>query len=240
MKQEYLDIYPTLYRNHWWWRARERVIVSLLERHLGTGGPARLLDVGCGEGLLFPVLTKFGTVEGVDPCVGEEKARSLNIHPVPFDETAPLAGSYDAILMLDFLEHLDDPCAALKAAHRFLAPGAKLFVTVPAFDLLWTSHDDLNEHERRYTRSLLEKQVCESGFKVEECSYFFHWVFFVKLLVRLKESLFPPKTPKLAGIPPANINAALRCVSIAEYGVLEKMKIRIPVGGSVLLVATRQ
>lgn len=239
MKQEYLNIYPNLYRNHWWWRSREWVVINLLERHLRTGGNARLLDVGCGEGLLFPVITKFGTVEGVDPCVDEEKARDLNIHTVLFDETASLKGGYDAILMLDFLEHVKDPFAALKAAHRFLVPGGKLFVTVPAFDLLWTSHDDINEHERRYTRSLLEKQVSGSGFKVEESSYFFHWVFFAKLLVRARESLVPPKTPKLVGIPPATINAALRCVSIAEYRVFNKINIRVPVGGSVMLVATR-
>jgi SAM-dependent methyltransferase len=240
VKEEYLDIYPHLYRAHWWWRAREHAVKNLLQRFLDSRNNYRLLDVGCGEGLLFPVLSKFGSIEGVDPFVREEVASSLNIHRIPFDNHATALGEYDAILMLDFLEHLEDPEGALQVAHKMLKPAGLLFVTVPAFQCLWTSHDKMNNHQRRYTKKLLLSQTASSGFKVAVIDYFFHWVFFAKLLVRLKELILPPKPSQLPSIPAPLINSALIALSTCEYMIGQTVYVTPPFGGSIFMVARRE
>jgi 2-polyprenyl-3-methyl-5-hydroxy-6-metoxy-1,4-benzoquinol methylase len=232
MKEEYLDIYPHLYRTHWWWRAREHAVKKLLLHLLGTRNDYRLLDVGCGEGLLFPILSEFGTVEGV--------ASQLNIHRVPFDQYESPSGKYDVILMLDFLEHLETPEAALNSACRLLKPNGLLFVTVPTFDILWTSHDDINNHQRRYTTRLLSRQAEDSGFQVVHLSYFFHWVFFAKLLVRLKEFLFRRQcNNQLPSIPHQVINSILTSLSKTEFDVTQAIHLSVPFGGSAIMVARR-
>ena len=141
--------------------------------------------------------------------------------------------------MLDFLEHLENPDEALRAAYRVLAPGGILLLTVPAFELLWTSHDDINEHQRRYTRSSLEAITSRAGFSILESSYFFHWVFLAKLLVRFKEYLLPQNHPKMATIPHPAVNRTLTWFSLAESRILRKVGIPLPLGGSIWLVATR-
>ena len=50
MKEDYLEAYPILYGNHWWWRAREALVLDLPTRHPAPQGTSRLLDIGCGEG----------------------------------------------------------------------------------------------------------------------------------------------------------------------------------------------
>lgn len=239
MNQDYLDAYPFLYHNHWWWRARELLVIDRMSRYLSPQRSAKILDVGCGEGLLFPKLQQFGTVEGVDPAISPEKAKSLNIHCYPFSEEVPLSGPFDAILMLDFLEHLEDPRSALRAAFRLLSDGGHLFVTVPAFEVLWTSHDDMNEHKRRYTRASLRDEVCSAGFKIIENRYFFYWVFFAKLCVRLKEQILGKRRSSIATVPCPLINKSLVRLSLFENWFFGQLHAKPPFGGSVLLVATK-
>ena len=66
---------------------------------------------------------------------------------IRFDPDEP----FDTILMLDVLEHVPNPEQMLGSAKRVLAPDGRIVITVPAFECLWTSHDDLNHHLRRYT-----------------------------------------------------------------------------------------
>src|SRR5258708_8564199 len=66
MDPEYARRYRDLYERHWWWRAREHLILATLRRYLPPGGWRTILDVGCGDGVLFDRLAAFGDVEGVE------------------------------------------------------------------------------------------------------------------------------------------------------------------------------
>ena len=66
MSPEYVRAYTDLYRHHWWWRARERIIVGTLQARASESGFGHILDIGCGAGLFFEKLASFGKPEGVE------------------------------------------------------------------------------------------------------------------------------------------------------------------------------
>jgi len=235
MDSSYASEYRRLHEEHWWWRSREEVVLRLL-RQLDQGrGNQRILDIGCGDGLMFDQLAEFGAVEGIEidaSIISKNNPWRDAIHVAPFDQKFRPGKTYSTILMLDVLEHLPDPAAALRHALSLLTPHGKLVITVPAFRSLWTTHDDLNHHYTRYTRRSFRK-LTEGVARIQRDRYLFHWLFLAKLLVRAKESVVPaiPQPPR---VPPRWINRLLYDVSRFEQQWLRWL--RLPLGGSYLAV----
>jgi SAM-dependent methyltransferase len=236
VEQEYALGYRELYRRHWWHRARERLIVDVLERLRPPGGWSAVLDVGCGDALFFDQLARFGHVEGVEPNASLLTADGPyrdRIHVGPFDASFRPGRRYGLILMLDVLEHLREPAEALRHALALLQPGGRVLVTVPAFRLLWTNHDVLNHHYTRYTGASLARVARAAGLRIERSRYFFHWLFPVKLGQRLFEAAWP-RPPALPRVPPGWINRVLYLASRGEQVVLGRLP--IPFGTSLLVI----
>jgi SAM-dependent methyltransferase len=239
MEANYATQYRTPYQTHWWWRAREAAILREVERLLPRGGDAAILDVGCGDGLLFDRLAPFGQVEGVeaDPLtVTPDGAWRDRIHIGMFDATFQPERRYALILMLDVLEHLPDPAGALRHASSLLTDDGVLLITVPAFRSLWTSHDDLNHHFTRYTKQSFATLAAEAGVRVGRMQYLFQWVAPAKLLVRLKERFVatPPAPPSL---PPRGVNALLAGLTRLEQATLSRLP--VPFGSSLAAICRR-
>lgn len=233
----YAAEYAAIARRHWWWRARAGAIVREVRRLREGRGPGRILDVGCGDGVHFGVLGEFGEVEGIETDASTldpaGKWRS-KIHVTPFQAPLPISGRYDLILFLDVIEHLDDPVGALALAKTLLAPRGAVLLTVPALPSLWTSHDDLNHHRRRYTRETLAAHLVEAGFAVERLRYLFQSLVAAKVAVRLIEKMRGAR-PAPPGVPPAAINAMAHGVARLELAVLEPVSRWLP-GTSLLAV----
>jgi SAM-dependent methyltransferase len=238
MDAEYAAAYTRLYREHWWWRVRERILVEKVRQSLQNhGSHARILDVGCGAGVFFDVLEQFGHVEGIesDPAVVEQSGRwRARIHAGELDETFNPGYSFDLVLLLDILEHAENPDEVLRRAADLLSPGARLIATVPAFDWLWTSHDDLNHHLKRYNASEMRALVEGANLAVIETRYLFQSLPLPKLFMRAKE-VFASSHPGLPRVPPRPVNAALQIWYRAEYVIAG----RLPFGSSVMVVAQR-
>jgi SAM-dependent methyltransferase len=239
VKEAYSDAYRSLYERHWWWRARERAIIEVLTRLRPPAGFDRALDVGCGDGLLFPVLRRFARdVEGVEPYAPLTMNTSelgRVIHRVPFDDRFAPDEKFSLVVMLDVLEHLDDDVAALRVARRLLAPRGILLITVPAFAALWTRHDDINEHRRRYDTASLARACSIAGLRVRSSRYFFHWLAPVKLLARRIEALSGGRPPRIPRVPPSLLNRALIALSRLEFAATRHAS--LPFGSSLLMVA---
>ena len=238
MEPEYGARYRELYERHWWWRARERVVLETLSRQ-GAGKVRSILDVGCGDGLLFDAalaLPGVEHIEGVEPEVallnpaGKHRAR---IHAGPLDSSFVPSHRFSAILFLDVLEHLETPEAALRRAVALLEPGGFILVTVPAFMALWTRHDELNHHVTRYNRSTLGDLAARADLTVDDSRYLFQWTAAAKVATRAVEAVVAgaPESPR---VPPAPINRALYLITRAEERLLSRLP--VPFGSSLLAV----
>jgi len=236
MKPEYARRYRELYRAHWWWRARERVLLDVIRELTPKGVRHSILDVGCGDGLFFGALAPFGDVEGVEPdlTVLGERAVDGRIHVSPFDDRFEPGRRYSLILLLDVLEHLRDPAAALRRARELLEPQGRIVITVPAFRWLWSGHDVINEHLTRYTRASLGALADSADLELRSSRYFFHWTVPVKLALGGVERIrrMPGRPP---AVPPAWLNRLLYAVSRGEERLLAPLN--LPLGTSLLAIA---
>lgn len=221
MDSDYAARYSQLYNHHWWWRARELLLVRTLREAAPSDGFGHILDVGCGDGLFFDRLRDFGEPEGLEAdasLITEAGRRRGTIHVGTLDAGFEPAHRFGLITLLDVLEHLDEPRAALTRARELLAPGGLLLLTVPAFRWLWTAHDDFNHHRTRYTRPRLRRLVEEADLVEVKSHYFFHWLVAAKLAMRAKEALLGTSGP--AAVPAAAVNRALLTLCLLEQRLL--------------------
>ena len=240
MEPEYARQYRDLYMKHWWWRAREDAVLHVLRRRVRPKVGLRILDVGCGDGLFFDRLAEFGDVEGIEPdegLVDPQGPYRARICTAPFDPHFRPAQPYSLVLMLDVLEHLDNPDQALRHAYRLLEPEGALLITVPAFQLLWTNHDVINHHRLRYRRQTLRPLLHKAGFTAAEEQYWFQWTCPVKLAVRLIEQAFR-RPPALPHIPSRWVNGALYSISRIEQRTLSQMG--VPFGSTLMVFCQKQ
>ena len=191
--------------------------------------------MGCGDGLFFPDLNTFGDVYGIeadDRIVDPQGPYFDRIHTGLFDDSYQTDRKFDWIVMLDVLEHIPKAVTALKKARGLLHPGGRMLLTIPAFNLLWTKHDDFNHHVTRYTKPLITQQASEAGFKIDNQHYLFHWTFPAKMLVRLKEKI-SSSDPKPASLPGKIPNTILKALCHFEQTTLTQL--RPPFGSSLVV-----
>jgi SAM-dependent methyltransferase len=233
---KYGEAYRQLFQEHWWWRSRTELIVDKLRQLQPAINGKPILDIGCGDALFFDRLSEFGEVEGVEPSadlVRPDNAHRDRIYVCPFDANFRPGKQYSLILMLDVLEHLDDPVGALRHALELLTPRGLVIITVPAFMSLWTNHDVLNHHLIRYTKRSFREVAKQAGFQIQDQRYVYHWTWPVKLAVRVMERIVhaTPKTPKVPG---RWVNEALFLLSRCEQKTLTRFP--VPFGSSLMIV----
>lgn len=234
----YNEAYGELYTRHWWWRAREEMVLQLLRKQFGSRSDLQILDIGCGDGLFFDSLEEFGEVEGIEAAsdlIAPQGIHRTRIHVGQFDESFRPRKHYSLILMLDVLEHLDHPEAALRHAGALLELGGVLLITVPAFRLLWTNHDILNQHRTRFTKAGLRNLLERGRLRVLDGRYFFAWLFAAKLCTRAIEGVVRSK-PVVPRVPAPWLNNLLWRFSRAENSLA--LHLSFPFGSSLLVLAT--
>jgi hypothetical protein len=239
MDPRYGAEYARLYREHWWWRAREEYLTRLLDRVIGPNQAGEAFDFGCGDGLFFPILQRYtkSRPRGLEP-----DASLLDPAGPWFDciTTGALVDDrserarYSLIVALDVLEHLEHPQAALAILRERMRPGAWFVATVPAFDELWTAHDEVNHHYRRYRLREIEALVRDSGMEIVEARYFFVWVALVKWLVARKERMIRP-VPRPPKVPLAPLNAVALALTRLEQRIVGDA--HPPFGSSAIVIA---
>jgi len=161
---------------------------------------------------------------------------SDQIHIGRFDDSYQPCRQFQWITMLDVIEHIPDAINALQLAGDLLTDDGKVLITVPAFNLLWTKHDDFNHHQTRYNRHLLKQQATQAGLKIVNMHYFYHWTFAAKLLVRLKETMVT--TPAVSAQVPATwINKTCQTLCQIEQRFITPL--HFPFGSSLFAIAVR-
>jgi SAM-dependent methyltransferase len=160
---------------HWWFIGRRFIIEQILNK-LFLPKNAEILEVGCGTGGNLTLLAKFGRVYGVElDDTAREYARKRGIGIIlkgSLPDEIPFAGQlFDLIVMTDVLEHVGEDHVALERLCSRLKLGGYILITVPAFPALWSRHDDLHHHKRRYTKERLRTILINGGYNIIKESY---------------------------------------------------------------------
>jgi ubiquinone/menaquinone biosynthesis C-methylase UbiE len=242
---EYRKMYE-LENSYWWFQGRRAIISGLLRRNMLAGGRRwRILDVGCGTGLMLEHLKDLGQEPaGLDLhslsmfyCKrrGIKKLIRGDVTALPFPDN-----SFDLILALDLIEHVEDDRGLLREFHRVCAPGGKVMITAPAHPFLWSDHDEALHHFRRYRHRPFLSLLREAGFHPIRYSYAITLVYApivaFRVLQRLVKRRGKPKTHLIEL--PQWINQALIGILRLEGALLERMN--LPFGVSLLALLERQ
>jgi SAM-dependent methyltransferase len=165
-----LGEYEKMYRledHYWWFVGRRTILRRLLKGRLRPN--ARLLDVGCGTGATMEFLTSFGKPVGVDVAAPALVfCRKRGVGPLIRSDAHSLAvatGSVDVVVALDLFEHLAQDEEAVRECWRVCRAGGFLVFTVPAYDFLWSEHDEALHHLRRYTIGEVRSKLAGAGFQ---------------------------------------------------------------------------
>jgi SAM-dependent methyltransferase len=225
---------------HWWYRGRRTVIERVLAG-MRLPARARILDAGCGSGRNMVELARHGTVTGVElsetsACL----ARARNIGEVISGSVLEMpfpADSFDLAVSLDVIEHLEDDLGALREMRRTVTPGGSLLVTVPAYPWLWSGHDEINHHHRRYTRRSLERVAAQAGWEQVRTTYFNSLLLPAAIVLRVLDRLStkPTESSLDLWVPPRPFNWLLERPLALEAAVIARGG-RIPAGLSLLAV----
>ncbi len=175
---------------HWWYRARRDILADYLTRYGELPQDARILEIGCGTGHNLPMLAQFGAVEAIeiDPAAriiaAERLGRPIGAAPLP-GLPGVERGAYDLVAVLDVVEHIEDDVAALAAMKTLLKPGGKILIAVPAHQWMWSAHDVVNHHHRRYSKKTLRNAIERAGLTPDRLGYFNSLLFPLAATARL-------------------------------------------------------
>ncbi|QGG95354.1 methyltransferase domain-containing protein [Actinomarinicola tropica] len=240
MAVEKFEIMSRLERDHWWFRAKQRLLeLELGRRHDGSGVAC---DVGCGTGSTLPVLTAHAdSVIGVEfdghaaALASSRQAAGVAVVRGSAGELPLASGSVDVLTSLDVVEHLDDDVAALREYRRVVRPGGLILLTVPAYQWAWSRHDEVLGHRRRYTAARLRDVADAAGVEVERVTYFHSWLTPLAAVVRKTpiRRLVRGDEEEVSYVHP-HVNRLLGWIATAERRVLRSAD--VPVGLSILLV----
>lgn len=227
-------------QRHWWYRARREVLAQLIRREAMPLPGAHILEIGCGTGHNLEMLGGFGSVDAVEL---DDEARAIaekrlgrEVLSAPLPELAGVPdGAYDLIAALDVIEHIEDDAAALAAIAVKLKPGGKFLMTVPAHQWMWSAHDLVNHHKRRYSKGGLRRLIGASPLKLEKLGYFNSLLFPLAMADRLASKLRGKDDADLK-LPSAPLNGTLERIFAAERHLVGRLP--LPPGLSLFAVAS--
>jgi SAM-dependent methyltransferase len=225
---------------HWWYRGRRRILAAVLDGLALPRHPA-ILDAGCGSGRTLDDLAARGTVSGVDTSAmavqaalrrGHRDVRIAAVEGLPFAD-----GSFDLVTCLDVIEHTPDDHATLAELLRVTRPGGTLVVTVPAYPSLFSAHDEINGHYRRYRADGLRAAARDAGWTPVADTYFNAVLLAPAAAVRFVRRHRASNRSELTFTPRA-LNRALE-LPLAREAALIANGHRLPFGLSLVMVLRR-
>lgn len=235
---------------YWWHVGKRKLVLEMLKKFFSTGGiklPAKILDVGCGTGIIMQELMSYGKIWGLDindkalqychaKKAGDFLLKTDLEQELPFKESF-----FDAVLCLDVLEHIQNEELVLSEFFRILKKEGVLILMVPAYQYLWSYWDRMAGHYRRYNTKRLENILKQNGFKVEKLTYYNLFALLPAIIFRLIKSRFSLTAENCSSdfiALPVLLNKFLLLLAEIERQILSV--INLPAGLSLFCLARKE
>ena len=230
-----------LQENHWWFRGRRSILTQLIGA-LELPKPAQVLEVGCGPGGNLTMLRRFGDVVAMEP---DEESRAyaadrmgVRVEAGFLPDDLPFAAeSFDLVCAFDVIEHVDQDAASVAALGRLVRPGGYLATTVPGQPWMWSRHDELHHHKRRYRMGDYRGLFDAAGLKIVTASYFNTLLFAPIAAIRALKMATGSTAADDDAMPPAPLNGLLAGLFGSELLWLKHAP--LPIGVSIVVIAQR-
>jgi SAM-dependent methyltransferase len=226
--------------SHWWFQGRREILTALLKQVMpATAKRPAILEAGCGYGGNLRMLAQFGSVSGfeLDDSARQYAATTYGT-PVVSGRLPEQPGfadqRFDLIVMLDVLEHIEDDTASLARLRAMLNPGGIIVITVPALPWLWSRHDEIHHHKRRYSRKGLQHALRSARLTPVKMGFFNTLLLPLAIGQRLMARLFS-REARVDDVPPKALNSALAAIFALERRMIGK--VAMPLGLSLFAVA---
>jgi SAM-dependent methyltransferase len=157
MDPSIFNVHAQLEPKHWWFRARSRIIRTLLNELMPPSRDVSIIDIGCGTGTIIATLAEDYRVIGIDPSRHAIELARKNYPDTRFicgevpESLSPEERKAQAYLLLDVLEHIEDDYSFFDKVYTSVSPGSLFLLTVPADMSLWSCQDESYKHFRRYS-----------------------------------------------------------------------------------------
>lgn len=242
MNLETYEIEDKVEQNHWWFHGRRKLFQSLIKR-MKLSKSANILDVGSSAGTNLRMLKQegFNNYKGLDISPESQRYCQLKeigvviLGDIQADETGDC--EYDLILATDVLEHLEKDNAALINIHKGLKKGGYLLITVPCFPILWGPQDIVSQHQRRYKKKALLKDLENCGFTLEK-NFYFNFFLFAPILIIRKILIWRNKIVNENTINNGMTNQIMKLIFRIDCWLAER--ISFPFGVSLAIVAQKK
>jgi SAM-dependent methyltransferase len=242
------DRFCRLEERHFWFQARNRIILRIFRRHLARQPRPRVLEIGCGTGYVLQGMAAENRYEltGLEAHIAGLRHARNRLPAVQFVQAdarnLPYESAFDAVGAFDVIEHIVEDDAVLASVYRALKPRGIFIVTVPQHMWLWSPTDVQALHKRRYTRRQLSAKLLAAGFDILRYSSFVTTllpVLYASRLAKRRHSMADSATDgyelEISRVANTLCSAAMR-VDEALIG----LGLSLPVGGSLLAVARKK
>lgn len=185
---------------HPWELARYNVFLDLISPYINLNQKLTILDIGCGDcyfiGRLSEEFPNLNCI-GIDINFTDEQIESFKtIYPKinlykSLSDIYSIESRVDLVLLMDVIEHIQDDNLFIQEELNQVTfkYNPLIFITVPAFQSLFSHHDVLLEHYRRYNLSNLSNTLTSHNYNIINSGYFFSSLIVLRILELIKEKL---------------------------------------------------
>ena len=248
MDQTLYETFFILQKKHWWFKTKKKIIIDHVSRFFAKKESLnykkqKILDIGCGSGLMLESLRSFGNVYGMDASINAIKfSKTLHngvIKKGHLPERLPFAQSFfNLIVALDVIEHVDQDQAALISINKIMKRKGVLILTVPALMSLWSKFDEINHHKRRYIKSDLIQKLEQANFNILKISYYNFFLFPLIFIYRKVEQFNGKEETSDLYMPNKFLNCFFEKIFLSESFFLKYLN--FPIGVSIIAVVEKK
>tara|TARA_B100002019_G_C21274951_1_gene605013 strand:+ start:46302 stop:46994 length:693 start_codon:yes stop_codon:yes gene_type:complete len=216
--------------NWWWYKAKNNLLNHILRKE-EFNKYNKILEIGPGLGNNLKLLNQFGIIDILEienEFINSLKNNYSEIINEIYEKIEDINAEYDLIIMLDILEHIENSEEFMKKVKKIIKKNGKIVIGVPAYQSLWSSHDEALKHFRRYTWNTLQNDC--NVFNITK-KYGFNYLTFPIRFLQIKFGKSTISTKNHSSL----INTVLYSISLLEH-FLRKIGINPKFGISIYAV----